>query len=191
MITTTYHAPLGDIQLTADERGLTGLWFAGARPAGLLDAFAQADTVNPFTDGPRDPKSASTEYIAGADAESGSPGMGFEEQCNASAMSVIERTWGWLNSYFAGQMPLWLPPLHLEGDELQHEVWAALLTVPYGETVTCAALAELVSARGVMTDTVSVAVALASSPVSLIIPVHRVVDATATAHQAALRDWER
>lgn len=179
VIATTYHAPLGDIELTADERGLTGLWFAGARPSSLSDAHAQAESVDPFA-----------EHVEGADAESGSPDMSFEDQCNAAAVGVIERTWAWLNSYFAGQAPLWIPPLHLEGDGLSHEVWAALLAVPYGETVTCAELADRVSARGAATDVTSVAAVLSGSPISLIVPVHRVLDGSDFARAAALRLWE-
>lgn len=187
MITSTYHAPMGDIELVADERGLTGLWFTGARPSGITDAFLQADAVEPFAV----IESASVEHIEGADAESGSPGMSFEEQCNAAAIGVIERTWGWLNSYFAGQTPLWLPPLHFEGDELQHEVWAAVLAVPYGEAVTCAEIAARISERGLSADAARVAATLASSPISLIVPVHRVSDNSGCVHGVALRDWER
>ena len=36
--TTTYHSPLGEILLAADEIGLTGLWFDGEKYyAGDLD----------------------------------------------------------------------------------------------------------------------------------------------------------
>lgn len=191
MITTTYHAPMGDIELVADERGLTGLWFADARPAELSDTFSHADAVDPFVGDERQTEAAPVEQIAGSDAESGSADMTCEEQRNATAMSVIERTWGWLNSYFAGQTPLWLPPLHVDGDELQHEVWAAVLAVPYGEVTTCAELAERVAARGVAADAACVADVLAGCPISLIIPVHRVADAPDAGYRAALRDWER
>lgn len=190
MIATTYHAPMGDIELVADERGLTGLWFADACPVGLLDVFFRADTADLFADDSHDAETAPTEHIDGMDAESGSVGMTFEEQCNAAAIGVIERTWGWLNSYFAGQAPLWIPPLHMDGDELQHEVWAALLAVPYGESITCAELADRVSARGVSADTVSVANVLAGSPISLIVPTHRIADASGVPHQADLLSLE-
>ena len=190
MIATTYHAPMGDIELVADERGLTGLWFADARPAGLPDTFFQVDAADLFAGDGHDVKAASAEYIEGMDIESGSFGMTFEEQRNAAAVGVIERTWGWLNSYFAGHAPLWIPPLHLEGDELAHDVWTALLAVPYGETITCAGLAERVSARGTATDAASVAAVLSSSPINLIVPIHRVLNGSDLACTAALRLWE-
>ena len=179
VIATTYHAPLGDIELTADERGLTGLWFAGEHPSDLSDAYTQAAAIDPFA-----------ERIEGADAESGSLDMSFEEQCNAAAVGVIERAWAWLNSYFAGQAPLWIPPLHLEGDELSHEVWTALLAVPYGETVTCDELADRISARGAVVDGAAIAAVLSSSPISLVVPVHRVSDGSDFARAATLRLWE-
>lgn len=180
MIATTYHAPLGEIELTADERGLTGLWFADSRPSDLSGAYAQVDETDIFC-----------EHIDGADAESGSPGLSFEEQCNAAAVGVLERTWAWLNSYFAGQAPLWIPPLHLEGEELSHEVWAAILAVPYGETTSCAALVARMAARGIVADADAVATVLSRSPINLIVPTHRAIAVPGVAHQDDLLALER
>lgn len=210
MITTTYHSPLGAIALAADARGLTGLWFVdeGRAPAACAEAAVRIDmftgalsetaSLEPAVEDAvavRPVEDSADEEIAGADAESGSPGLNPKHPANAAAVSVLERAWAWLNAYFAGQAPQWLPPLHLEGDELQHEVWSALLAVPYGETVVCAELAKRVTARGTLcAHAADVAGALAGTPIALVVPLHRVVDASGSAwhsHQGALLSWER
>src|SRR5699024_5940968 len=42
----------------------------------------------------------------------------------------------WLDEYFAGRQPGFMPPLHLAGSEFQRAVWDILRTIPYGCTVT-------------------------------------------------------
>lgn len=193
MITATYQSPLGAIQLVADERGLTGLWFADAYPDALSDEFSRATPVVPFCN--PEPSGTEMEEIAGTDSESGASGMNCEHPGNAVALGVIERTWGWLNSYFAGQAPLWLPPLRLEGGELEHEVCAALLAVPYGETVSLDELALRVGRRfagdgALTTGPDEVAASVQSLAVSLVVPAHRLEDSQGVIGQN-LRDFER
>ncbi len=55
---------------------------------------------------------------------------------HGSAIAVLERSWAWLNAYFAGQTPRWVPPMDFGGDDFEHAVCVALLGVPYGEAVT-------------------------------------------------------
>ena len=97
MVTTTFASPLGEILLAADGRGLTGLWFEGQEHFGstLLK---------------EDP-----EHVEGADAVSGAGGMSSVNPTNGAASSVLERSWAWLNAYFAGQEPRFTPPLHMIG----------------------------------------------------------------------------
>lgn len=193
MITATYQSPLGAIQLVADERGLTGLWFADAHPDTLSDELSQAIPVVPFCGS--EPCGTETEEIAGTDSESGAPGMNCEHPGNTAALGVIERTWGWLNSYFAGQAPLWLPPLHMEDDELGHEVCTALLSVPYGATISLTELAERVNGRfagdgALAVGSGEVAFSAQSLAVSLVVPAHRLEDSQGVIGQN-LRDFER
>ena len=49
---------------------------------------------------------------------------------------VLEETKRWLDIYFAGREPDFLPPLHLAGSPFRQEVWALLRQIPYGETTT-------------------------------------------------------
>ena len=42
----------------------------------------------------------------------------------------------WLDVYFRGEEPDFLPPLHPIGSPFRQEVWNILLRIPYGKTVT-------------------------------------------------------
>ena len=97
MVTTTFASPLGEILLAADGRGLTGLWFEGQEHFGstLLKESA--------------------EYVEGTDAVSGAGGMQTVNPANGAASSVLERSWAWLNAYFAGQEPRFTPPFPFIG----------------------------------------------------------------------------
>ena len=169
MITTTYRSPLGDIELAADARGLAGMWFADAA-APVLSRSVDAE-------------------VDVRDALSGS-GDDAVDPANAAALAVLERTWAWLNSYFAGQTPLWLPPLHEAGTELGHAVRVALLEIPHGTTVPLGEFARMVAERcGFVEGPADAGTAdddsffpdriereLMDSPLSLVVPLHRVTD---------------
>lgn len=60
---------------------------------------------------------------------------------------MLEETKRWLDIYFAGREPDFLPPLHLAGSPFRQEVWALLRQIPYGETTTYRALAEAVARK--------------------------------------------
>ena len=166
MVTTTFASPLGEILLAADGRGLTGLWFEGQEHFGstLLK---------------EDP-----EHVEGADAVSGTGGMSSVSPANGAASSVLERSWAWLNTYFAGQEPRFTPPLHMIGTAFQREVWYELLSIPRGEVATYGEISQRVAARhrvpGNEAPVVSpraVGAAVARNPISIIVPCHRVVAA--------------
>jgi len=85
---------------------------------------------------------------------------------------VIEMTSLQLDEYFEGQRRDFDIPLLPAGTEFQKRVWEALLTIPYGETTTYAALAGIVgNDRAVR----AVAAANGANMISIIIPCHRVI----------------
>ena len=94
-------------------------------------------------------------------------------------LPVFEETRRWLDAYFAGQDPGFRPALRLCGTAFQKAVWAILLTIPYGETVSYGAIAAGLAAgqdrRG--TSARAVGSAVGRNPVSLLVPCHRVVGA--------------
>lgn len=180
MITTTYHSPLGDIALAADARGVTRLRFVDGCPVSVpcdscgryfdmyTGTFEDEDLVAP------------DEEVAGCDAVSGAHPMSASHPANAAAIGVLERAWAWLNAYFAGNVPQWVPPMHLGGTELEHNVWVALLEVGFGRVTTCADLLERVLARGAWSagsaGEEAVAAAVRACPVAIIVPTHRIAD---------------
>lgn len=166
MVTTTFASPLGDILLAADGRGLTGLWFEGQEHFG--STLTQEDCV----------------HITGSDAVSGQGGAVVPEPAYAAASAVLERAWGWLNAYFAGQEPRFTPPLHMIGTAFQREVWIELLSIPRGEVASYGQVAKRIAARhrtltepDARVSPRAVGAAVARNPVSIIVPCHRVVAA--------------
>lgn len=79
-----------------------------------------------------------------------------------------------LESYFAGELFDFDLDLDLVGTRFQRNVWAALLTIPYGETRSYGEIAVLIGAPGA-----SRAVGLANghNPIGIIVPCHRVIGA--------------
>ena len=93
--------------------------------------------------------------------------------------SLFRQTRRWLDRYFSGDIPDFLPPLQLEGSSFQKEVWQLLLRIPYGETRTYGELAsELARRRGISRMSAqAVGGAVGRNPISIIVPCHRVIGA--------------
>ena len=90
---------------------------------------------------------------------------------------ILAQTKRWLDLYFAGEKPDFLPLLHPDGSAFRQAVWALLLQIPYGQTTTYGALAgELARQRGLTHFSAqAVGGAVGHNRVSIIIPCHRVV----------------
>lgn len=80
----------------------------------------------------------------------------------------------WLDCYFSGREPDFIPPLEPQGTPFQRRVWQELLKVPYGQTVTYGELARRIGCRSAQ----AVGQALNRNPIAIIIPCHRVVAAS-------------
>lgn len=130
-----YHSPLGKILLSADEEGLTGLWFQGAKA-------------------PPSP--------------AGSTG---------TSLPALDEARRWLDLYFAGREPPFMPPLHPVGSPFCREVWQLLLEIPYGHTISYGDLARILARRreGGRMSPQAVGGAVGRNPISLLIPCHRVM----------------
>jgi methylated-DNA-[protein]-cysteine S-methyltransferase len=77
-----------------------------------------------------------------------------------------------LREYFAGTRTVFTVPLDMAGTEFQRKVWSALLTIPFGETRTYAALARQL---GNPKASRAVGAANGKNPISIITPCHRMV----------------
>ena len=91
----------------------------------------------------------------------------------ATTIPIIAETIQWLDDYFAGKRPCNVPRLGPQGTAFQKRVWTALLTIPYGKTISYGEIAKMVDCR----STQAVGQAVGRNPISLIIPCHRVIAA--------------
>ena len=94
-------------------------------------------------------------------------------------LPVFKETRKWLDQFFGGQAPDFIPPLRLEGTPFQKTVWNFLLTIPFGETTTYGKIAAWIARqRGIWKMSAqAVGGAVSKNPVALIVPCHRVVGA--------------
>lgn len=83
----------------------------------------------------------------------------------------------WLDIYFTGKEPDFLPPLHPAGSAFRQAVWEMLLWIPYGQTITYGEIArQLAEQKGlVRMSAQAVGGAVGHNEISVIIPCHRVV----------------
>ena len=92
-------------------------------------------------------------------------------------LPVFEQADRWLDLYFSGSIPDFLPPLSFKTTEFRKAVWEILLTIPYGETRTYKEIARLVAKQKSLSQMSAQAVggAVGHNPISLMIPCHRVI----------------
>ena len=104
-------------------------------------------------------------------------GAGLEPDALEKSLPIFDRTRLWLDTYFSGQVPDFTPKLVIESTPFRKSVLQILLTIPYGETMTYAQIADLLAARRGISSLAPQAVgqAVGKNPISLIIPCHRVI----------------
>ncbi len=92
-------------------------------------------------------------------------------------LPVFEQADRWLDLYFGGSEPDFLPPLSIKTTEFRKAVWEILLTIPYGETRTYKEIAQIVAGQKGLSQMSAQAVggAVGHNPISLMIPCHRVI----------------
>lgn len=134
---TTYSSPLGEILLTGNEIGLTGLWFES----------------NQYY-----PESFDSKHI----------------QKNLPVFALVKK---WLDIYFSGKEPDFLPPIHMVGSAFELSVWKILQEIPYGKTTTYGEITKRIAAERGLSRMSAQAVggAVGHNVISIIIPCHRVV----------------
>ena len=90
---------------------------------------------------------------------------------------ALSATKHWLDLYFGGQEPDFLPPLHSVGSPFRQAVWEILLRIPYGKTVTYGEISRQLAEKMGLERMSAQAVggAVGHNEISIIIPCHRVV----------------
>lgn len=91
------------------------------------------------------------------------------------ADALLDRAERELSEYFAGSRRDFTVPIAPAGTPFQQEVWAALRTIPYGETRT---YGQIAAAIGRPRACRAVGMANNRNPVAIVVPCHRVVGST-------------
>ena len=101
-------------------------------------------------------------------------GLRFAEATNGEQAQDIP-PWAdscrWLDLYFSGAKPDFIPRLAPQGTPFQQSVWGELLAIPYGHTVSYGYIAQRLRCRSAQ----AVGGAVGRNPIALIIPCHRVI----------------
>ncbi len=85
---------------------------------------------------------------------------------------LLQETERQLADYFSGTLTAFSIPLDFRGTGFQKKVWAALTSIPYGETRSYAAIARQIGHPDAVR---AVGAANGRNPVSIIAPCHRVI----------------
>ncbi len=95
------------------------------------------------------------------------------------SLPIFDETSKWLDLYFGGKKPGFIPPLLITGTPFQKAVAEIMLSIPYGQTVTYGEIADEIAVQMCIPQMSAQAVggAVAHNPISIIVPCHRVVGA--------------
>lgn len=112
-----------------------------------------------------------------------------------SRTPILAQTRRWLDIYFTGKDPGFLPPLCPIGTHFRQAVWALLLQIPYGHTTTYGELARQFAKMqgGQQMSAQAIGGAVSHNEISIIIPCHRVIgaDGSLTGYAAGLEKKAR
>lgn len=94
-----------------------------------------------------------------------------------SDKKAISSACRWLDIYFSGGRPDFLPPMHLEGTPFRRAVWKLLQQIPYGRTASYGDIARQIAAQQGRTKMSAQAVggAVGANPIAIIVSCHRVI----------------
>ena len=103
--------------------------------------------------------------------------QGLPEERREAETPALTQTKDWLDIYFSGKDPGFLPPLRYDSTPFRKAVCDIMLTIPYGRTMTYGQIArELARQQGrEKVSAQAVGGAVGHNPISLLIPCHRVV----------------
>ena len=105
--------------------------------------------------------------LTGLDWDGPTPPAGAVEDAGPFAAVLAE-----LDAYFAGQLTAFTVPVAPRGTPFQTRVWAALVGIPHGTTIS---YGEQARRLGVPNASRAVGAANGRNPVSIVVPCHRVI----------------
>lgn len=101
------------------------------------------------------------------------------DKCKESSneLDIFKQTKEWLDMYFSGKIPQFMPPIVLKGSSFRLRVWEELLKIHYGKTTTYSAIAQQIAIKKGLAKMSAQAIggAVGNNPISIIIPCHRVI----------------
>lgn len=105
-----------------------------------------------------------------------------EAEFSAKSLPVFADAVRWLDVFFSGKAPDFVPALSMRTTPFRKEVWKLLMSIPFGETITYGEIAKLLAAQRGLSQVSAQAVggAVSHNAISLIIPCHRVIGADGT-----------
>mgnify|MGYP005851291787 CR=1 FL=1 len=103
----------------------------------------------------------------------------FGERMTTGSHPLLDRLAGELAAYFNGDLQRFSVPLDTRGTQWQHQVWAQLIKIPYGETLSYGELATRLGNPG---GSRAVGLANGKNRISIVIPCHRVIASDGTLH---------
>lgn len=166
---SSYHSPFGELHLKSDGESLTSLYFAESiaesrlfkGDSAIKGDFASLDSID------------STHGDFHSNFHSESPT--FAE----SPLPVFTQTHTWLDAYFSGEIPHFVPKIALPrtASPFRLLVWEILLDIPYGETAFYGEIARKLEQKLNIAKMSAQAVgnAISNNPIAIIIPCHRVI----------------
>lgn len=143
---TTIDSPVGPLTLIASHAGLRAVLWHGEQETRVKIGRIDGDGI----DGD------------GIDGDQSDP------------RAVLAAAATQLEEYFSGTRTEFDLPLDAVGSEFQRKAWAALCTIPFGETVS---YGEQARRLGDIRKARAVGAANGRNPISIIVPCHRVVGA--------------
>jgi methylated-DNA-[protein]-cysteine S-methyltransferase len=108
-------------------------------------------------------------------------GDGYVAEQNKYACGEVEYQ---LDEYFAGRLKRFTLDLEFEGTEFQRLVWQRLRKINYGDVITYGEIARKIGKKDAAR---AVGNAVASNPIPIVVPCHRVIPASGDIGNYALR----
>ena len=102
---------------------------------------------------------------------------GLSKNAEPRETGYFDQTKEWLDFYFTGKDPGFLPKIHLTGSDFRNRIGEIMCEIPFGETVTYGWIADRIAKeRGInKMSAQAVGGAVGHNPVCIIVPCHRVV----------------
>lgn len=118
------------------------------------------------------------EYLTGLWFEGSRDSSKHTTNCEEKDLEIFRETSKWLNIYFSGKNPNFIPKYKIENvTPFRQEVIDIMNAIPFGETLTYNDISEIIARnRGIKKmSSQAVGGAVGWNPICIIIPCHRVV----------------